>query len=245
MMMQYCVLEVHSQTATFRNPEFQNFHKTFDLPPPTTLIGFLGAALGLSPLAAQEFFTQCEMQIGVSGKSSGKAKDTWKYAKYERRMMHAYSPSYGSVIAREILVNNRFYLVFGTAIETAFQEMLTAFHNPKYALTLGSSDSLAFIKRIHVLKETCNRQEIEHCLLEGNVINEVLALAATNFEFSIYQSSDPIAYDLPLRFTYKSDYGSRAVSEVGTLSFVSHKMKLNFDVEGVLFDDHFIPVFKA
>jgi len=49
--MEYFVLEIITNTATFRNPDFQNFHKTLNLPPPPTLIGFAGAALGLSPKA--------------------------------------------------------------------------------------------------------------------------------------------------------------------------------------------------
>lgn len=53
--MLHCVIEIRSVTASFRNPEFQNFHKSFRLPPPTTLIGLAGAALGLSPKSAQDF----------------------------------------------------------------------------------------------------------------------------------------------------------------------------------------------
>ncbi|NJN33797.1 MAG: CRISPR-associated protein Cas5 [Saprospiraceae bacterium] len=54
--MNCCLIQVQSQTATFRNPEFQNFHKSFALPPPTTIVGLAGAALGFDAKAAQDFF---------------------------------------------------------------------------------------------------------------------------------------------------------------------------------------------
>ena len=56
--MPHCIIELVTQTATFRNPEFQNFHKSFLLRLLTTLMGLAGAAMGLSPKSAQDFFKE-------------------------------------------------------------------------------------------------------------------------------------------------------------------------------------------
>jgi len=121
--MNFLIVELFTETATFRNPEFQNFHKTLSLPPPTTLIGLAGAAMGYSPKASQEFFDENEFYFGVFGISSGKAKDTWKYTnKVKGTELYNYHPDYfGSIIAKEILFSNKFVICFGTNNNNAFE----------------------------------------------------------------------------------------------------------------------------
>jgi CRISPR-associated protein Cas5t len=71
-----------------------------------------------------------------------------------------------------------------------------------------------------------------------------MRLAPEEMEFSIYQTSEPIAYDLPIRFEYESDYGKRSVSSVSTFSFVGKEMTLNFEIGGFKFNNIFIPLFS-
>ena len=59
-----CIIEIATQSSTFKNPDFQNYHKSFFLPPPTTLVGFAGAAIGLSPKKSQEFFEFDNLENG-------------------------------------------------------------------------------------------------------------------------------------------------------------------------------------
>ena len=244
--MKYFVIDIITQTATFRNPEFQNFHKTLNLPPPTTIVGFAGAALGLSPKASQDFFEANKCDFGVCGKSAGKARDTWKYTnKTSGAELHNYHPNYfGSVIAKEILFKNSFLVCFGFENPEAFQQLFLAFKNPKFALTLGNSDSLAFIKAVTEVGKIIEYNIVSNCLIEGNVIDDVFSNAGTNTEFSVYQNSDPISYDLPTRFNYSDDYGSRSVSSINTFSIIGAEMKLNYDLPGVMFNNVFIPLCK-
>jgi CRISPR-associated protein Cas5t len=161
------ILEILTQTSTFRNPEFQNFHKTLDLPTPTTIIGLAGAALGLSPKASQDFFNKNIFFFGVYGKSYGKTKDTWKYTNTTKSIELAnYHPNYlGSVITKEILFKNNFIICFGTENLEAYEELLNAFYSPIYSLTLGNSDSLAFIKRIETTEKETENDVIKHCII--------------------------------------------------------------------------------
>ena len=102
--MKNFIIEIQCQTASFRNPDFQNFHKSLELPPPTTIIGLAGAALGYSPLRAQEFFDESKFEIGIYGTYLGKCKDTWKYNKGIRDM-RLYDPGLdGSIIQKEFLI---------------------------------------------------------------------------------------------------------------------------------------------
>lgn len=242
-MHSFCV-EIITQTASFRNPEFQNFHKTLDLPPPTTVIGLAGAALGLSPPMAQDFFEQAEFQVGIAGQTQGRMRDTWKYNK-RTKGMHMYHPLLdGSVIQREHLVNNRFVLVFCSENIVLLEKLKTAFEYPVFALTMGNSDALAMVKTVNGELEITESDKLKHCIAEGDIIGEVLKNASENFKFSIYQSSESIRFDLPTRFEYKSDYGKRTVSNSSTFTFVGEEMQLNYKVKGVHFQNFFIPIFS-
>lgn len=238
--MIYLVVEFRTVTATFRDPEFQNFHKTLNLPPPTTLVGLAGAALGKSPKTAQEWFEKGDWHIGVSGTSEGYAKDLWKYQNKWDKELGEWGKS---VLLREILFDNHFFVVFGCPDKAQTQLLLDAFEFPKYALTFGSSDSLAKVVSTKLIEGTDDSRELSHCLTPGNVLNEVLDNASNGEEFSIYSTSEPIAYDLPTRFQYESDYGIRRLVSRKTLSFIGEPMQLNFSVTGIRYKNKFIPVF--
>jgi len=244
--MKYFILDIITKTVTFRNPEFQNFHKTLDLPPPTTIIGFAGAALGLSPKASQEFFETDSFEFGVYGRTEGKVKDTWKYTnKTKGAELYNYHPDFfGSIITKEILFINKFYIAFGTDNNIKYDQLFLAFQSPKFALTLGNSDSLAFIKTIIENPVIENTDIISHCMIEGDVIGEVFKKSDINFEFSIYENSEPIAYDLPTRYYYKEDYSARTVENVNTYSIIGDEMKLNYKIRGISYKNIFIPLNK-
>lgn len=240
--MKNLVIEIRSQTASFRDPEFQNFHKTLDLPPPTTIIGLAGAAMGLSPLQAQEFFESDKIKIGICGSHEGKCSDTWKYNRRTNEMWK-YNPEMdGSVIQKEFLIKNSFFIAFSSSSDQILEALFSGFSSPVFALTMGNSDSLAFVKAIHHDVQTGKSSEVEDCIVEGDIINEVMRLAPEKMVFSIYQTSEPISYDLPTRFDYDGDYGKRSVSSLSVYSFVGKKMKLNYELEGLRHNDLFIPL---
>jgi len=238
-----CCVKIYSQTASFRNPEFQNFHKSLDLPPPTTIIGLVGAALGKSPKMAQEYFDNHSLKIGIAGFSEGRTMDTWKYNKRNSNM-HLYDPLLdGSVIKRELLFHPQFFLTFLSEEETCINELVAHFENPVFALTMGSSDSLAKVYSVERDLPITSSKKLKNCLVAGDIVEEVFRNTWQSLEFSIYNTSEPITYDLPTRFHYRSDYGSREIADTATFSFIGQEMELNFEIKGVHFQDTFIPIF--
>lgn len=243
--MKNLVIEIFSQTASFRNPNFQNFHKSLDLPPPTTVVGLTGAALGFSPLQAQEFFHKNEINIGVYGLYAGKCNDTWKYNRRTKEMWLYKSELDGSIIQKEYLVNARFLIAFSCGNSKIITMIYEAFQNPVYALTMGNSDSLAFIKSSETDLPEVMEQEVENCILEGDVVNKVLSYAPEKLEFSIYYNSEHLVYDLPTRFNYVNDYGKRTISQISTFSIVRKKMKLNYLIHCLNYRGILIPLIKV
>jgi CRISPR-associated protein Cas5t len=239
-----CCIEIVSQTASFRNPEFQNFHKTLDLPPPTTIIGIVGAALGLSAKMAQEYFDVNLIKIGVAGFCKGRTKDTWKYNR-RTSSMHLYDPLLdGGVIQREHLIQNTFFFAFSSKDGKCIEELKGAFLNPVFALTMGNSDALAKVKQVHSEIPVTRSRTLSNCMVAGDIVGDVLRNASENPIFSIYQNSEPITFDLPIRFDYESDYGRREIAESATFSFVGAEMQLNFEIKGMQVKDTFIPLFE-
>ncbi len=232
--MEYCVIKIRTQTATFRIPEFFNYHKSFLVPPPTTLIGITGAALGLSPKKAQEFFLNDKFEMGVHAIIQGKSNDLWKYNDFAA----------GSIIQREILFHNNFILIYGNVSHEKIAEIEKAFKYPKYCLTMGSSDSLAKVEEVFITSDVSESFKISHCLLSGNIIDEVLNNAQGELEFSIYSTSDPISYELPIEFEYTKEYGMRRVIKRKEFSFIGEEMILNVSKKGILIDRHFVPLFN-
>ena len=111
-------------------------------------------------------------------------------------------------------------------------------------MRLGNNDSLAKIIQVRIDSDFTDSFELSNCLVEGNVVEEVVEQAKNGLDFSIYSTSEPIAYDLPIRFQYESNYGFRRVIERKTLSFIGESMRLNFAKRGVKYKNKFIPLFN-
>jgi len=79
-MFVFCIKGV-TITASFRVPETHTFHQTLPLPPKTTVIGMIGAALGLDLENAYRYVDENEISTGVYGKHKGIMRDLWNYRK--------------------------------------------------------------------------------------------------------------------------------------------------------------------
>ncbi len=230
--MIYVVIPIHSRTASFRDPEFQNYHRTLRLPPPATCIGLAGAALGLSAADAQAFFTEGEWEVGIGGSSDGLARDLWKFDDFKT----------GSIIIREFLYGNRFVLAFGHENEALVERLAAAFRRPHYALSCGSSDSICLVDvaGMRLVQEVEEVVELENCYTDGDIIAESLSLATTDktVSFSIRTTSIPVAQDLPVRFTYNPKNGTRILRQRRRLSLVRHPVRLPQPIRALQLSDH-------
>ena len=224
--MIYLVVPLHSRTASFRDPDFQNFHRTLRLPPPSTCIGMAGAALGLSAWEAQDFFQEGAWKIGIAGTSQGQANDLWKYDDFKD----------GSILIREHLYDNDFVLVFGNQDAVNIDRLEDAFERPRYALSCGNSDSICTvdIPGMYRTAEIAQARELVNCYTEGDIIADVLSAVdpQTTSSFSIRTTSLPVAQDLPVRFTYDKK-GIRLLRQRRLISYVQYPTILPEPITGI------------
>lgn len=233
-------IEGVSLTASFRSPETHTFHKTLPLPPKTTIIGMMGAALGLSLEEAHKFVEENKIQIGVYGYNKGLMRDLWNYRKYkkltkkEKENFEDYieNRNHYSILIREYLFDNNFIFYFGSEDVKCITYIKSAFSSPVYPLTVGNSDDLMKICKIGEIdqKEKSKLNNFEHTVLPGDLTQ----LYKNDIDFNqlpiIQTVNTPQVYLLPTKFSFQGN--ERRVSERQKFTFVSTPVKLKTEVDG-------------
>lgn len=231
--MHYLVIHLQSQTASFRIPEFQSYHKSFRLPPPTTIIGLAGAALGLGPLASQNFFSDASYCFGVAGTHEGVATDLWKYDNFNGR----------GILKKEILFHNQLFIVIGHPEEKVIFNIQNAFQFPTYALSLGYSDAIVKVVKTQVITNEATARTLAFCLVKEDIIAKTINNSHSQEAFSLY-IHDSMQYNIPTKFQYEKEYGLRKVMERQVFTLIGDTVTLNFDLTGIEYENRFIPVFS-
>ena len=103
------IIHAKASVASFRIPEAHTFQKTLPLPPYTTLIGLLGAALRLSFEEACRWVEEHAIQMGVAGTHQGDFKDLWKIQKIKNKKMES------SILLKEYLYDVSLQIVYGSS----------------------------------------------------------------------------------------------------------------------------------
>lgn len=109
----------------------------------------LGSALGIGPKEVNDdWLRPSRFQMGVVGKSGGKANDLWQIRKYESKRIAAFnkgeepSPYKTAVIVRELLYQAHFLIYLSFLNSSDYDLIQKALYNPAWALSLGREDEL-------------------------------------------------------------------------------------------------------
>ncbi|MCD4779103.1 MAG: CRISPR-associated protein Cas5 [Candidatus Omnitrophica bacterium] len=214
----YLIVKAVSETASFRIPEYHNFHKTLPLPPFTTLIGLAGAALGKEYRDAQEFFKVNEFSLGVSGRMFGRATDLWKAKSTKKKNTE------GTVIRREFNYGNQYSLVFA-GNKSTIELLANAFNYPEYPLSMGLSDSLLKVINVQVLDDKClcDSNHLQHCILLGNFMDHISFDLDLDKKYVFTPITSPVSYNLPNAFIFFDD-GSRKIKGRQEYTFIGNQV---------------------
>lgn len=214
---------------SFRQPDFHTYHKTLPLPPKTTVAGMIGGALGISPESInEEWLKNNRFQMGIVGKSNGKANDLWQIRKYDTKQISAYkqgkesTPYKTAVIVRELLYASEFTLYLHFESQKDLERVFTKIQNPEWALSLGREDELIIVREIKLidLEEESDLQFINTVIpidlskSSCNIDLKVEALSSVNL-----MDEAPKSVKLPIAFSY-DDTGAREATDFQTFSFI-------------------------
>lgn len=234
-------IEGVSLTASFRSPETHTFHKTLPLPPKTTIVGMMGASLGLSLEEVHKLVEEQDFLVGVYGLNKGLMRDLWNYRKLTGKEKKYTEDDIKnrrqySVLIREYLFENQFIFYFGSNELEKLEHLRSAFLSPRYPLTVGNSDDLFKICKVgDVIEEKKHKlNKFEYTVLPGDLSQ----LCKNDIDFSqipVVQSvSTPQVFLLPTKFTFNGD--ERRVSERQKFTFVSTPVKLKIEIDGYTVD---------
>jgi CRISPR-associated protein Cas5t len=151
-MERILLVTVRAPVASFRRPLDHNYQRTLPMPPPTTLLGIAGAALGLSDreLWAPDSPVR-ELKVSVwmeewkqeePNRAPGRARDMWTVLKIKSGKIAERSPYF-----RELLFFVRYTLIYGGP-EDLLRRLEEAFRDPAYPLSLGREDELLLMESI-------------------------------------------------------------------------------------------------
>lgn len=230
-------MEGVSLTASFRSPETHTFHKTLPLPPKTTIIGMMGAALGLGLEEVHKLVEEQGFLVGVYGSNKGLMRDLWNYRKLTGKEKNyteedIKSRRHYSVLIREYLFENQFVFYFGSNELEKLEHLRSAFLSPIYPLTVGNSDDLFKMCKIgDVIEEKEYKlNKFEYTVLPGDLSQ----LYKNDIDFSqipiVQTLNTPQVFLLPTKFVFSGD--ERRVSERQKFTFISTPVKLKTEIDG-------------
>lgn len=229
------MVELYAKTASFRDPGAQLYHETLPLPPPSTIVGIAGAALGLPFEEVLSFFKDKDILIGCNGKSSGQGKDLWNYIKIKS------GTNTHAIILRNFLYEVKIDMFFACEHQEAIIKLCNAFKDPFYAITLGNSDEIAKICSIEMFEELHleSMKIFSNTWLPGNFIQEL------KIDWDSIQKSrinvtlkPPTVKKLPYDFEFDS-YGARKAVKYKDITFIGENHYLETEAEVFVFGKKF------
>lgn len=231
-----------SMIVSFRDPRTHKFQRSYPLPPPTTIKGLLGAALGLTPDKANDLpvlvsvsikETTCNFRVNQSGFTT----DLWKYDKWKVNQFDT-----KGVVKRDIFYRKDFEIYIVTKDESILstERIRDAFYNPSWALSLGRDDEIIKIAQIRMvqLNET-KVAKFENTLLPFDVKERGGKPCPEDIQKflkgEIVSLEPPLIVSLPSRFAYNLEKGIREGVDIHAYSFIGKNgIVLSESVEGVV-----------
>jgi len=215
-------VRVRAPVASFRRPLDHNYQRTLPMPPPTTLLGIAGAALGLSD---REMWAPDSPVRGLKisvwmEEEPGRARDMWTVLKIKSGKIAERSPYF-----RELLFFVRYTLVYG-GDEGLLRELEAAFRDPAYPLSLGREDELLLIEDVIVETASEGAPRFRGTVIPGD-IRQMAGLRPILREGAVFEP--PVVEMLPLGFTVDAK-GIRHPERSMTVSFLP--MGIEIEVPG-------------
>lgn len=217
-------------TASFRIPETHTFQKTLPLPPLTSIIGLLGAAIGLPFAESMDFYYYNHIRVGVIGTSQSRVNDLWKY-----RKIKSGNETISAVLTRELLFGLNIELFIAAENERIVKDIQHAVINPYYALTAGCSDDLLKIKSVGSVTRI-NPEPLYHFLntiLPGDQGGNYESNIDINKIPLLKEIFTPRVYLLPVEFDFTSE--DRRVKRREPFTFIETPVKLIKPIQGLKF----------
>jgi CRISPR-associated protein Cas5t len=233
--MDILAVDLVTSCTSFREPPAQRYQRSLPLPPPTTIAGFFGAAMGLKRI--DDVLKEAGVGVSLIDRK-GKGKDFWKIQKTKgKRDVIFREFHYGSLYRLYLIGNANF-------IENAER----CLKDPRFALTLGGSEDLVNVQdrsiRLYSSLSSEPIQTLKNTLIPKDVRGQyqlkakVSSLSLREIAFNL---TPPEFVSLPVRFRYEEK--GRLPDRIETFTFlVELEIELKQPIDGYIIDGlPFIP----
>jgi len=233
-------IEVEALTVSFREAAGQLYHETLPLPPPSTILGVAGAALGKSFEETLNFFKKNHIGVGCRGSHQGRGKDLWNYTK-----LKCSGKVEKDIVIREFLYGFKGELYYICKDEEIAKLLYNAFLSPSYGLTLGNNDDLIKIKKVtwydRVDKDVST--SLSNTWVCGDILSEIELNWDEIKDTPIVQTiTPPLVKTLPTDYVFDNK-GARQGRVYQDFTFLGDKQKLTYSMPTYLFENTAVSCF--
>ncbi|MHB8361111.1 MAG: type I-B CRISPR-associated protein Cas5b [Thermoplasmataceae archaeon] len=215
-------LKCYSISSGFRTPLSHSIHDTLPLPPPTTIIGMIGAALGVDRKDMNSYYSS--LKVGVIGTHEAIYQDLTHIIKFagSGEIKNKSNPT--SLLTRENLFNNNFLIWIMPDKREMVDILIRALQNPKYALSMGRDDEIIRIDEVKKVK----LEYEETPVLENTILPFNLDPKSTEIMGSDKILVPLVSVNLPRSFLLENDGTTRKPTDFKNYTFIeNHKIKIN------------------
>lgn len=233
-------IKVEALTVSFREAVGQLYHETLPLPPPSTLLGVAGAAIGKNFEETLGFFKQHNIGVGCIGNHQGKGSDLWNYTK-----LKSGGKAEKDIVIREFLYGFQGELYYICKNEKIAKDLYNAFLSPFYGLTLGNSDDLIKIKKVtwYDKVEKDESSSLSNTWICGDILSEIELNWNKIKETPIIQTiTPPSVKTLPTDYVFDNK-GTRQGQAYNAFTFLGDKQKLAHAIPVYLFQSTAVSCF--
>lgn len=220
--MRVLAVEVKAPVASFRRRLDHTYQRTLPLPPPTTLIGLAGAAMGLD--TAQLWSDASPLKNlkvqALAQNQPGRATDMWTLLKIKGGKMER------SPYLREMLYDARFTVLYG-GDDALLVQLRDALQKPAYPLSLGREDELVHIEVCSLVE--CPSVSETPFQFKGTILPGDLRLLKARpilQEDAIYEPA--VVERLPTRFQI-GKHGERDPVDPRDFTFLPYTVQVEID----------------
>ncbi|MDZ7267107.1 MAG: CRISPR-associated protein Cas5 [candidate division KSB1 bacterium] len=220
------IIDLTAPLACFRIPLHHNYHRSFPLPPPTTVLGMLGAAMGLDEAGIDRWLRLTRPKLGIGGKHNGGGKELMTVRKVSAGGKIK-AGEFSTILLRELRVDLTCRIVVQCAMAEQDQALCEAVNAPRYPISAGPADLLATMRAGLVAQlplQPSNR--LHHCLAPGSLWGKAKIEAEALKNTSLLETvAGPNSWNLPLAWQIGKK-GERLPAVFAPFTFLTTGVKL-------------------
>ncbi len=220
------LLDLSAPMACFRIPLHHNYHRSFALPPPTTVLGMLGAAMGLDETGIDAWLRQARPRLAIGGKHNGGGKELMTIRKVGAG--GKIKPNeFATILLRELRVDLVCRIVVQCATAEHERAVLQAVNAPRYPISAGPADFLAVMRAAWVDELIIQPTErLHHCLAPGSLWGKAKIEAEALKNTALLETvAGPNSWNLPLAWQIGKQ-GERHPAAFAPFTFLTTAVKL-------------------